>query len=296
MTFLRTTFSALAVSLAALSPALACPDREAAVAAVNAGDYAAAAPLQAKIAVDAACDDAFRLWLDEGLARLAFLEAQKAPSGAGKQALFETSLNYFRHWRTHEALADLASETGDWTEEARQLQLAINQLNDGPAHHSASEAEIRDLVTRAQTAVALSDEVIETPRTRSGKLGGIFARNVRGFKVEEVPMPIEFEFDSTKMTSLGASYAQALLTTLLEEQPSEVLLEGHTDPVGTEAYNLTLSLDRASATKDYLTGGGYQGTVETMGLGETKRLPPPKNFAKDSPEHHQIERRVVLVW
>lgn len=276
-------------------PALACTDRDAALAAVQASDFETAQTLHARIAVDPACDDAFRLWLDEALARHFFESSLKAANVDDKRDFINTSIGYFPHWRSYAALADIAAEQGDHAEEARQLQAALNQMGEGPEHHSFTEAEANAVLKRAGAAMLLSDQVVEPPRTRSGAPGGIFIENLRGFAVQEVVLAIEYEFDSTTMTAKGEKYAEQLLDYLLERRLASVGLEGHTDPVGASPYNEALSLRRAEALAQYLKDGGFDGDVAVSGKGESDVPPPLANMAADSPEHYQIARRVVLI-
>jgi OOP family OmpA-OmpF porin len=69
-------------------------------------------------------------------------------------------------------------------------------------------------------------------------------------------------------------------------------IEGHTDNVGDDAYNLQLSERRAAAVKAYLVGSlGVSGArLEVAGLGETR--PVADN---GTAEGQQQNRRVDLV-
>lgn len=80
---------------------------------------------------------------------------------------------------------------------------------------------------------------------------------------------------------------------MLSEHPElRLLIEGHTDNVGDDAANLTLSQKRADAVKAYLVEKHQVDTarLETKGFGETK--PAAKN---ETPEGRQNNRRVELV-
>lgn len=285
----------LVMALTAAAPVLACPDRQTAVDAVQSGDFAQAEMLQQRISVDPACDDAFRLWLDEALARDYFARATAAETEQTQRALLQTSIGFFPHWRSYSALGDIAVRGGAHTEAARQYQQAINQMNDGPDHHSATEDEAKRLLTSAANAMLLADQAVEVPATRSGTPGGIFIENLRGYQVEEVSLAIEFDFDSTTLTKKGQQYADKLLAYLKERNPPRIVLEGHTDPVGASEYNDRLSLRRAESLKSYLEAQGYTGTIGVVGRGETMLPPAPSGAMPDSPEHHQIARRVVLI-
>lgn len=293
---IRLRAAALALT-AALAPAVAtaCADREAAIAAVEARDFLTVQALHARVEIAPDCTDDFRDWLSERLAEETYRQAvTEATTLAQRQELLTQSLAYFPHWRTYEALAGISAAQGDRTGEAEHLQAAINRLNEGPEHHTASDVEIAQLFDRATVAVRLSDAVVPTARTRNGLAGGIFAENVRGFAVQEVPLPITYQFDSTAFTYEGAAYARQLLEHLLAARPPSVTLIGHTDPTGAASYNLQLSLRRAEALRAYLYQNGFTGRVSIDGRGEAELPPAPLGIAPGSAAHHRLARRVVL--
>lgn len=287
-------YAALSASLFG-SAASACSDRQAAVDAVSAKDFALAERLQATISVDPACADDFRLWLDEALAREYFARAMASANLAERGALLATSAGFFPHWRTYAQLGDVATQSGSQTEAARWYQVAINQMNDGPERHAASAEEARTLLASASTAMLLASEPIEIPTTRSGDPGGIFIENLRGYQVDEIVLAIEYGFDSVTFTEKGQGVANQLRDYLLDRNPPRIVLEGHTDPVGAAAYNDKLSLRRAESLRDFLVAEGYGGVIGIVGRGETMVPPAPAGITPDSPEHHQIARRVVLI-
>ena len=72
----------------------------------------------------------------------------------------------------------------------------------------------------------------------------------------------------------------------------KLTIEGHTDSVGDDASNLSLSERRAAAVKAYLESqfGIASDRLQAVGMGETK--PAASN---DTPEGRQQNRRVELV-
>ena len=67
-------------------------------------------------------------------------------------------------------------------------------------------------------------------------------------------------------------------------------MEGHTDSVGTPAYNQTLSEQRAAAVSNYLGAEGVPSSrITSIGYGETH----PKG-SNDTPEGRQLNRRVEI--
>lgn len=61
-----------------------------------------------------------------------------------------------------------------------------------------------------------------------------------------------FEFNSSELTSGGQEQLDVLGQYLAEGNSSRIILEGHTDMAGAEAYNKTLSVQRAESAKQYL--------------------------------------------
>jgi outer membrane protein OmpA-like peptidoglycan-associated protein len=90
----------------------------------------------------------------------------------------------------------------------------------------------------------------------------------------------------------GARERLAKVSGIVLAYPSLHLeVEGHTDSVGTDEYNLTLSQRRAQAVRDYLVQQGISDSnIVSRGLG--KAGPVASN---DTPEGRQQNRRVELV-
>ena len=165
---------------------------------------------------------------------------------------------------------------------------------DGDPSHEATDTEIAEVYELASAAVALADAPVAMPSTRSGEAGGIFKTKIRGFTVEEVPLPITFEFDSVDFDEAGLSYANELVDHVIMLSPAAIRLAGHTDPVGDAGYNLALSEARAQAMADFLRGAGFEGEIEIAAYGETQLPEPPPGIVPDSEEHHRIARRVAF--
>jgi outer membrane protein OmpA-like peptidoglycan-associated protein len=79
---------------------------------------------------------------------------------------------------------------------------------------------------------------------------------------------------------------------LKEHTDLKLMIEGHTDNVGTPASNKTLSEKRAAAVKAYLTSNfGVDGArLSSSGLGDSKPATP-----NTTSEGRQQNRRVELV-
>jgi outer membrane protein OmpA-like peptidoglycan-associated protein len=171
-------------------------------------------------------------------------------------------------------------------------------------------AENAEEITRALTA-----QPVAPARTRGLKIGAakatsraikVMAREgdqmvckdvlVAEGQVETSGVNLKIEFDvnahAIRPESFGllAELARALQGEALKERA--VVIRGHTDSDGEDAYNLALSFRRAEAVREYLTTGfgiaGHRLRVE--GWGEAHPLAP-----NDSAARKQLNRRVEIV-
>lgn len=82
-----------------------------------------------------------------------------------------------------------------------------------------------------------------------------------------------FDFDKADLeTADGARDVLAEVLRVMRDNPTlHVMVEGHTDSVGSDAYNQKLSERRAGAVKAYLVRQGIDaGRLDTRGYGETR--------------------------
>jgi outer membrane protein OmpA-like peptidoglycan-associated protein len=116
-------------------------------------------------------------------------------------------------------------------------------------------------------------------------------------KVEPLTQQTKIEFHNitfeTNSAELNEESFQELdrLVELMKKNPNiKVEISAHTDDVGSEAYNMKLSLRRAQAVVNYLKEHGIpEGRMIARGYGETRPLVP-----NDSEEHRAMNRRVEL--
>ena len=82
---------------------------------------------------------------------------------------------------------------------------------------------------------------------------------------------ILFEFDSYELSSNAEPVLRKVVEVLLEYPENSVVIEGHTDSEGTDAYNQTLSENRANSVKTWLVSAGIDGArLQAIGHGESK--------------------------
>ncbi len=82
---------------------------------------------------------------------------------------------------------------------------------------------------------------------------------------------IHFAFDSSQLDASATEALRADAQCIQQRHGARVLVEGHCDERGTEAYNIALGARRADAVKRYLSGLGVTAPIETVSFG--KELP-----------------------
>lgn len=111
---------------------------------------------------------------------------------------------------------------------------------------------------------------------------------------ETLRVELDVKFDFDRQVVKPESYADIRdVAEFMKQFPqTTTVVEGHTDSVGTEAYNQSLSERRAMAVREVLVSefGIQSGRVDAIGFGEAR--PVADN---DSEEGRAINRRVEAV-
>ncbi len=107
---------------------------------------------------------------------------------------------------------------------------------------------------------------------------------------------INFDFDKSNIKPEFAPVLDEAAQILKDNPRVKVTIEGHTDSIGTVAYNQKLSERRANAVKHYLVSKGVEaGRLDTIGYGKTRPIAPNKTpKGKDNPEGRAMNRRAEL--
>jgi len=116
--------------------------------------------------------------------------------------------------------------------------------------------------------------------------------NLEGCKVGEtiVLRGVNFEFNKATLTVNAKTLLDQVADALLSRPDIKVEIDGHTDGVGSAAYNQKLSERRAEAVKQYLVGRGIDaGRMTTKGFGKTKPIAD-----NSTEEGRELNRRVEL--
>lgn len=108
--------------------------------------------------------------------------------------------------------------------------------------------------------------------------------------VEQYSSQINFDFDSSVLKPESFKPLDEAVTVLKTYTDVVFVIEGHTDNVGEDAYNLNLSKARAKAVKNYFISKGIPTSrITSEGYGETKPI-----ATNDTEEGKAKNRRVEI--
>ena len=112
----------------------------------------------------------------------------------------------------------------------------------------------------------------------------------KGTKVAEIPGP-NFEFDKASLTAEGRAKVDEAAQILKDHPSNSVEIAGHTDSVGSDAYNQRLSERRANTVAERLVADGIsRSRLHVRGYGESRPVASNK-----SAEGRARNRRVEIV-
>ena len=246
------------------------------------------------------CDDGFRARVGRAVSLLHAKAAQDrimaGESLQSQQPLLERGLAYGRPWPLLALLGDAARSGQDHGTAAAFYQEALVAIDD-PARTSAAPpvAEIERIFNRAAESRMLAASYRPVPKTRSGSPGGLAAESIRGFSVERVSVPVTFRTGSAEFTEDGRRAAVDMAEYLKLQKPEQIAIAGHTDPRGSEAYNLELSRQRAQVVAGFLREQGFAGRIVVIARGESERFPVGEPDAYTREQRWQMDRRVELI-
>lgn len=129
------------------------------------------------------------------------------------------------------------------------------------------------------SAVSL-DELLSLYESSANAEGGHYFPIVKNPKGGD-SLALFFAFDEAALTPRSLRQLQ-IVAELLKQSSGQLNISGHTDDVGSEAYNQKLSERRAEAVKAALVSFGVQAEqINTSGMGKSQ---PRRTFAQDVSE------------
>lgn len=224
-----------------------------------------------------------RLSEERRAADRAIANAQSEPERAKAQAAdyreaLARSERALTEVRERVVQAQSEAERAKANEELARLQAERAKIESEQARQEAEQAKKQRDETIQQLYVSLS-AILDTRREARGLIVNL--------------SDVLFDFDKATLTP-GAREKLSKIAGVLMAYPGNYTLEieGHTDAVGSEEYNLKLSRERAEAVRDYLVKAGVKqeriAAVRDLG----KSQPVASN---DTAAGRQMNRRVELI-
>jgi outer membrane protein OmpA-like peptidoglycan-associated protein len=106
-----------------------------------------------------------------------------------------------------------------------------------------------------------------------------------------------FDFDQSDVLPKAEETLTRAAAIIRQRAKGTVMIAGHTDSKGGDAYNMALSERRANSVRDWFRAKGGLGSTqfETKGLGAKQPVAPnQKPDGSDDPEGRQKNRRVEI--
>jgi outer membrane protein OmpA-like peptidoglycan-associated protein len=157
--------------------------------------------------------------------------------------------------------------------EAERARLQAQQAERDRAAAERDRADVQEQLFRSLSAI------LDTRREARGLIVSL--------------SDVLFDFDRASLKP-GAREKLSKLAGILLAYPGpyHMEIEGHTDAVGSQAYNKNLSEDRAQSVRDYLVDAGVpqEKIVRVAGFGKTRPV-----ASNDTAAGRQMNRRVELV-
>lgn len=187
----------------------------------------------------------------------------------------------------------------DWTgprpRRLAAVTLCLAMLLLGPAPASA-QTPSPPPVTQPGQALRVHEIIPRVVRLDGG--ADRYTRSDRAERTDVALLTdVLFAFDSARLSPTAGRDLAEVAALIRAQATGAVRVEGHTDSVGAEAYNLQLSERRAAAVRDALARllTGHPTEFQVRGLGETDPVVPnTRPDGGDNPDGRRLNRRVTV--
>jgi outer membrane protein OmpA-like peptidoglycan-associated protein len=228
------------------------------------------------------------------------LRDKNAPASDYEAMLLEASEVL---WRGASYLGDIRYSQRRFGEAQIAYERALEIIkNDGLTPTAPDKKSIEAIFDSASEAkmLAANDEggpsaafVPAATDGRDGTVGGMMSPDIRGFKPTAIPIPVQFETATAKFSPKGQLAADELLKALLQQNPADLTLIGHTDERGEADYNMRLSDQRVKALAAFLKQNGVTAKIVTVAKGKSEPLQLSDASERTREDIWALNRRVV---
>lgn len=185
------------------------------------------------------------------------------------------------HWSVAGEYTNISGKSNGIKVNNNNLTLGVNYYFDSPYVAPAAVAAVAAVVAPEPAPVAEPAAPSETWKTL----------------LEEKPVTLKdtnFDFDSAKLRDAANSKLNEVAEFADSYKDAKLDVSGHTDSIGTDAYNQKLSERRASSVKAYLVNKGVAADrIVTVGYGESKPVASNKTKAGRA-DNRRVEIRSVI--
>ena len=137
-------------------------------------------------------------------------------------------------------------------------------------------------------SIILKDSVNLIPDKEPDNIGTDLTKLKLGNSV--ILKNVNFEFDSFRLLPTSDTILNTLLTFLRDNPKIKLVISGHTDDIGTEEYNLELSVNRARSVYNWLINNGIDPTrLDYKGFGKSVPL-----YKETDEKFRALNRRVEV--
>jgi outer membrane protein OmpA-like peptidoglycan-associated protein len=241
-------------------------------------------------------------------------QAQERTASAGREAEANDAANQAKTAAVNAMLGRAQAEAESATAQAQAERTKMEAELAAQRAASEKDAALAQSTREKEEALALSNREKETALAQSEQTRRAASEQAEQEKQElrnklAVQLNLILEtrdsarglivnmsdvlFDTGKFTLRPVAREKlSVLSGIIQGHPSLRLeVEGHTDSVGTEQYNMKLSDDRANAVRDYLVLQGNDSSLITAhGFGENQPV-----ASNDTVTGRQLNRRVELI-
>jgi outer membrane protein OmpA-like peptidoglycan-associated protein len=226
--------------------------------------------------------------------KLAALEEANAANASAAEAE-ALKLAALEEANAAKLLRDEALEQKQLAVSAKAEAELLKAEAEAAANSAMSEAEKAKIFAAAETAkaeaaIAEANAAKAAMQQLENELSELKAKQTeRGLVI--TLGDVLFEFNKAELKEGAARNLAPLVKALTTDIEQTVIVEGHTDNIGSKDYNVSLSEKRAESVKAYLVGQGIDGArISTDGLGFD--YPVASN---DTNEGRQQNRRVEII-
>jgi outer membrane protein OmpA-like peptidoglycan-associated protein len=161
----------------------------------------------------------------------------------------------------------------------------------GKAVGSTAKGAIIGALVGGTAGAIIGRQMDRQAQELKGKLKGARVERVGEGIVVTFDSGLLFDFDSSALRPEARANLELLAESVNKYDNTEVLIVGHTDNVGTDAYNFGLSRRRAESASGYMAGQGVRPSrLSTSGKGESDPI-----ATNDTEAGRQKNRRVEIV-